>query len=224
MLLVSELPNEPKEEFSYQELLSILIPDKSKRESFFKKCQYVFLVEVKPEIVLRYSASFIQKRQHFSLFAFLLQLEKNFNQKRQELAQDFSNYAEILTSEQLQTLYTGVSETEVLSFLKTFFVFEVDTEVVYMQLLLKFRQQLSNKNTFNKFLSVLKSSPLTDTFEFHLECYSLQDRDEWLLADVRLLWLFGLRYLTEHPKTYEQLTRNFSAWYQQVLDEQKGYL
>ena len=223
MLLTHELRNEPKIENSYRELFNILIPDKSEQEHFLRHCRYVTLVEVKPEIVLRFCAGFTQKQSHFSLFEFLLTLEKTFNQKRQVLIQDFSNYMDILMPEQLQILHTGVPKIQTISFLKTFFVFEVDTEVVYMQLLLKFRQQLKDENIFNKFLDTLKNSPLTDTFEFHLECYSLQDRERWLLVDNRLSWIVMLRYLAEHPQLYEQLVQNFYSWYKVVLERQKSY-
>ena len=209
MLLMSNPVDESKVECSYQEFLNVLVPDKSQQEHFLKECRYMTLTEVKPNAVLPYIADFTQKKRYFSLYIFLIKLEKLFNQKRQELAYDFSNYTNILMPEQLQILYTGMPKTKALSFLKTFFAFEVDTEIVYIQLLMKFRQQPSDKNIFNKFLAVLKNSSLTDTFEFFLECYSLQDRERWLLADIRLAWIFMLRYLTENPQLYEQLIQTF---------------
>ena len=223
MLFISKPMNELSREFPYSELVNTLIPNRSEQEAFFKECRYTTLAEVKPETVLRYCVGFTQKRPHFSLFAFLLQVEKTFNQNQQELTQDFSNYADILTPNQLQTLYTGIPKTEVIPFLQTFFVFRIDAEVVYMQLLLKFRQQLSDENIFNKFLASLKSSSLTDTFEYHLECYAFQDMGEWLLVDVRFLWVVALRYLAENPQLYEQLVHKFYDWYKAVLERQKSY-
>ena len=208
---------------SYLELVNVLIPNKSEQESFFKECRYITLTEVKPEIVLQYIAGFTRIYPCISLYEFLLTLEKTFNQKREELIQDFSNYTTILTLKQLQVLHTGVPETEALAFLQTFFVFQIDIDVVFMKILLKIQQQLSDEKIFTKFLDALKTSPLTDTFEFHLEWYSLQDREKWLLVDNRLSWVVMLRYLAEHSQLYEQLVQAFYEQYKKVLDRQKNY-
>ena len=215
--------HEPVKELAYQELLTVLIPDKSQQETFLKECRFIILARVPPEVVLRYIEGFARINPHFSFHLFLVKLEKIFNQKRQTLAADFSNYTHILGSEQLQVLSTGVPEDKVLDFLQTFFSFTLDTDAIFLQLLAKYWKQLKNSTILKTFLTAIKNSPLSDSFEFVLECYDIKEPIRYLLPDTRFLWMFGLKYLAENPQLYEQLMQEFSSIYQVVLEKQRNY-
>ena len=128
MLLVPNTQNKAntektKRNFSYQELLDKLNPDKLQQEIFLKKCQFIDLQNPKPELILRYSKNFVKQNPNFNLYELLVELEQSFNQKRQTLVFNFSNYTEILRPELLQTLNVALAENEVLGFIQTFFSF-----------------------------------------------------------------------------------------------------
>ena len=222
-MLVPSPMDKSTEEFAYQELLNELIPDKSQQESFLKECQFVALTRVPPETVLRYIKDFVKNNPHFSFHGFLVELEKTFNQKRQTLAADFSNYSDVLKPEQLQVLSTGVPENKALEFLYNFFSFTLDTDAVFLQLLAKYWKQLKNSTVLKIFLTAIKSSPLSDSFEFVLACYDIKEPIRYLLPDTRFLWMFGLKYLAENPQLYEQLMQEFSGIYQAILEKQRNY-
>ena len=214
--IISQLNN------CYSELINSLIPDKSQQETFFKECYFVALNRVPPDVVLLYSEGFVKINPQFKLLGFLFELEKSFNQKRQNLALDFSNYGIILKPEQLQMLYAGVSENKALSFIQTFFSFILDFDAVFTRLLTTYWQQLKNSTIFDKFLIAIKNSFFSEGFEFGLECFDIKEPIRGLLLDVRPLWIFGLKYLAENPQTYEQLMQEFNSVYHEVLEKQHG--
>ena len=222
-MLVPNSINKSIENFSYQELLTALIPDKSQQENFLKECQYVTLTRVQPEAVIQYNEGYEKNNPHFSFHGNLHELEKTYNQKHQNLTLDFSNYADVLRPEQLQPLNTGLPEHKKMDFLQTFFSFTLDVDAVFLQLLAKYWQQLKDATILNTFLAAIKNSSLSDSFEFVLECYNIKEPIRYLLLDTRLLWMFGLKYLAENPHLYEQLMQEFSSVYHEILEKQREY-
>ena len=145
MLLTMKPLNKLEIEPSYQKLLNILLPDKSQQEKFFKICTYVMQTS-KAETYLEQSHAYEQKMRSknpkFSFHVFLNMLELHLNTQRQYLAENFSNYAEVLTSEQLQEFHAVIPQIEALNFLHTFFTFELNTTAVFLLLLLSHWHQL----------------------------------------------------------------------------------
>ena len=219
MLLVPNLVNKLTIDSSYAELVNTLFPNKSERELFFKLCQYVTHADLSAEVFVRYARTYEQKfvlhKLSYTFHQFLFLLEKDLSHNRQYLKTDFSNYAELLSQEHLHELYTIVPKTETLSFLNTFLTVKLDTEVVFLQLILQFWPRLKDENLFQKFLTAIKQVPLSDPYEFGLEYYDLDHPDQWFLRDTRFLWVFGLKYLAEHTEIYHEVAETFSHCYKQ---------
>ena len=207
----------------YLELINVLIQNRSEYESFLKECQFIDLLNPKHELVLRYTKGFVKQNINFNLYEFLVELEQSFNQKRQTLVFDFSNYAEILKPELLQTLYAALAKTEVLGFIQTFFSFTLDTDAIFIHLVAKYWKQLKNPTIINKFLEAVKKYPVSTSFEFILECYDVKEQIRKLLPDIRFLWMIGLKYLAENPQLYDQLLEEFGTMYQTILEKQHNY-
>ena len=211
------------EQLPYLELINVLIPNKSERESFLKECHFIDLLNPKSILVLRYTKGFVKQNPNFNLYEFLVELEKVFNQKRQKLVFNFANYAEVLRPELLQTLYAALSENEILGFIQAFFSFTLDTDAIFIHLVAKYWKQLKNSTIFNMFLDAIKKYPVSTSFEFVLECYDVKEQIGKLLPDIRFLWMVGLKYLAENPQLYEQLLEEFGTMYQTILEKQRGY-
>ena len=223
MLLVPKPINELDIKFSYQEGLNVVLPDKSEQEKFFKVCSYVIQTG-KTEIYLEQSRAYEQKTQsansEHSFQAFLNILETCLNAQKQNLARDFSNYAEILTSEHLQDFYTVIRETEALDFLLTVFTFELNTDAVFLFLLLNHWRKLTDETVYSAFLDVLDQHPLPSDFEFGIKYLDLPVSDQWLVVDTRILLIFTLKYLAERPNMYETLKERFAPWYEYIVQQQ----
>ena len=160
------------------------------------------------------------KHPKFSFHAFFYTLESVLNTKRQYLAKNFSNYAEILTSEQVQELYAVIPQTEILTFLNTFFTFTLDNDAIFLELLLNYWQQLINEAIFDTFITGLPYYQLPSSFEFGLKCFDLSHPDQWILVDTRILSILGFKYLDEHLKVYSKIKQLFHSRYVQVIQNQ----
>ena len=160
------------------------------------------------------------KHSEFSFHTFLCNLESTLNTKRLYLAKDFSNYTEVFTVKQLQELYGVVPQTEILSFLKTFFTFILDNDAIFLEVLLNYWQQLTNETIFDTFITTLPRYPLPSSFEFGLKCFDLSHPDQWLLVDTRVLSILGFEYLAEHLKVYSKIKQIFHLWSMQVIQHQ----
>ena len=194
-------------------------------EILLQECHFVTLTRIQPETVLRYIEGFVKNNPHFKFHGFLVELEKTFNRKRKIIVSDFSNYSDILQLEQLQVLYAALSENEILGFIQTFFSFTLDTDAIFIHLLVKYWKELKNPVILNTFLAVIKNSFFSESFEFGLECFDLKEQTRYLLLDIRPLWVFGLKYLAENSKAYEELMQEFSSVYHEVSEKQhdRGY-
>ena len=209
---------------SYLDILNVVLPKKSELETFLRTCSYVTLAEIPAESYLEQSQQYEQKMlstdQDFSFYTFLNTLETILNTKRQYLARDFSNYTEVLTSEQVQELHAVVPQTQARALLQTLFTFTLDDDAVFLQLLLQYWPQLVNGKLFDTCTTVLQRCPLPPSFEFGLKYLDLSHEDQWLLVDIRILYVLGFKYLAQHLRTYNKLKQQFSAKNIQLIQDQ----